>query len=138
MKVDCTTCETCEDTLSGLNSKLISIVDKRLYNIRYELNRKVDYALFSLLMFYKGVLTDICNDQDCDCYTVLPCSTITPEKVNTGFPDAHVNECICGCCPTLNVTCNTVPCGPGGGPAVEIAQQLTHENILERIKILTA
>lgn len=67
---DCLTCDTCEDTLEGLNSKLISIVDKRLYNIRYELNRPVDYALARLLSFYKPILSDICNGTDCDCYTI--------------------------------------------------------------------
>lgn len=72
VNTECTTCESCEDTLGGLNSKLISIADKSLYNVRYGLNREVDYALFKLLIFYKGVLESICDDDNCNCYYVVP------------------------------------------------------------------
>lgn len=65
---NCGTCVPC-DSLADLNSKIISIADNRLYNIRYELNRHVDYELFKLLVFYKGVAEDICDGIDCGCYT---------------------------------------------------------------------
>jgi hypothetical protein len=64
----CGPCDSCEDTLAGLNAKVISIADSRLYNIRYELGRPVDYPLFTLFRFYREVLKDICNEADCDCY----------------------------------------------------------------------
>ncbi len=66
---DCSTCASCKDVLSELDTKLISIADKSLYNARYELNREVDYDLYKLIMFYKKVGTDICNDNNCNfCY----------------------------------------------------------------------
>lgn len=64
----CGTCDSCEETLSGLDAKIIGISDNRLYNIRYELNREVDYGMFALYSFYKRVLGDICSGSDCDCY----------------------------------------------------------------------
>lgn len=72
MTKDCTTCEACEEILGRLNAKLIAIGDTRLYNIRFELGRKVDYDLYKLLLFYKKVLTDICNEDECDCYYTIP------------------------------------------------------------------
>lgn len=139
---DCQTCDSCEDTLRDLDFKLISIADKALYNTRYELNREVDWSLFSLLTFYKQVLTDICDDADCDCYTAVQCpTTVSTEEVNTGIQPAEVNHCICGCCPPLNVVCNVAPCVTGvcaPGCDSSVATQLTKENIIERIKILTA
>lgn len=65
---NCGTCDSCEDTIAALDSKIIGVADNRLYNIRYELNRKVDYGVFALYSFYKGVLRDICSGSDCDCY----------------------------------------------------------------------
>lgn len=64
----CGPCDSCEDTLAGLNAKIVSIADNHLYNVRFELVRPVDYPLFTLLRFYKSVLKDICADADCDCY----------------------------------------------------------------------
>lgn len=64
----CGPCDSCEDTLAGLNAKVISIADNRLYNTRFELGRKVDYPLFTLFRFYRGILKDICAESDCDCY----------------------------------------------------------------------
>jgi len=141
MKKDCTTCESCQDTLEGLNSKLISIVDKRLYNVRYELNRNVDYPLARLLSFYKVVLSDICDGADCDCYTSPQCSALQNDIPNTGNPDAVINTCICGCCEPLNPVCNVTPCVSNtciGDTCNDTATALTKENIIERIKILTA
>lgn len=79
MKNDCTTCESCSDTLAGLNSALVSIVDKRLYNVRYELNRPVDYAKAKLLMLYRDILKDICSGDDCDCF--VPAGTTNADIV---------------------------------------------------------
>ena len=64
----CGPCEACEDTLSRLNAKLTGVADNRLYNVRYELNRNVDYGAYLLYRFYKQILSDICSDTDCDCY----------------------------------------------------------------------
>lgn len=140
LNTDCTTCEPCEDTLVSVDNKLISIADKYLYNVRYGLGRKVDKNLFKLLVFYKKVLQDICDETDCDCYTGMPVGvTIIPETANTAFPTATINHCVCGCCDPMNVLCNSntaVPCPQANrhNPAVA----LTRENIIERIKILTA
>lgn len=131
---DCSTCQTCEDTLKGVDNKLISIADKLLYNSRFGLNRDVDRDLFRLLSFYKGVLTDICNDEDCGCYTQV--TECWHEDVpNTGNPTAVINHCICGCCPPLNPVCNI---NPNTGSSNTSTITLTKENIEERIKILTA
>lgn len=127
----CTACESCDEILSRLNAKLGSIADKLLYNIRYGLSRQVDRKLFQLLTFYKGVLTDICNDEDCGCYTVS--TTTCTTTVNTGDPAAVVNHCICGCCPPLNPVCTGT-----STTAADVASVLTTENILERVKILIA
>lgn len=64
----CAICESCEATIAAINNKIAAIADNRLYNIRYELGRIVDYPMFTLLAFYKKVLKDICTDSDCDCY----------------------------------------------------------------------
>lgn len=136
-----TECSSCEDVLKTLDYKIISIVDKRLYNVRYELNRDVDYALAKLLIFYRGVLSDICADADCDCYTSPQCSQVLDDTPNTGIPDTVVNTCICGCCPPLNPVCNVVPCVSNtcvGSTCEDSATALTKENIIERIKILSA
>lgn len=101
VKANCKICEPC-NVLPEINAKLISIADKKLYNTRYELNRKVDYGLFSLLMFYKGVAEDICKEQDCGCYT----GGVTP------------------------------PCKTDKCELPEVS--LTLDNIIERIRILTA
>lgn len=65
---DCSTCESCFEILDKLNGKIANIGDTKLYNIRYEMNRDIDYKKFALLSFYKEVLYNICNDSDCDCY----------------------------------------------------------------------
>jgi len=132
---DCSICETCEDTLKGIDYKLISIVDKLLYNTRFELNRVVDRNLFKLLSFYKEVLEDICDDEDCGCYYTPLQSCVSVEIPNTGDPTAVVNHCICGCCPPLNVVCGFKP--TVNTPSTSTTS-LTKENIIERIKILTA
>ena len=132
---DCSTCESCNDTLTGINYKLVSIVDKALYNFRFELNREVDKDLFKLLIFYKEVLESICDDEDCGCYYTPLQSCVPVEIPNTGNPTAVINHCVCGCCPPLNVVC-------GFKPTVNTPSNsttsLTKENIIERIKILTA
>lgn len=142
LTTECQTCESCEDTINAINNALIRIVDKRLYNIRYELNREVDYGLFKLLTFYKQVVQDICDEVDCDCYTAGQCSTVSTDEVNTGIQPATVNHCVCGCCPPLNVVCNVVPCASTlcspGCDSVGVSTALTKENILERAKILSA
>lgn len=130
---DCSTCQTCQDTLRGVNNKLISIADKLLYNSRFGLNREVDRNLFRLLSFYKDVLTDFINEEDCGCYThTLICSQDVP---NIGYPDTVINHCVCGCCPPLNVVCNF---NPNVGKDSPSSTDVTEENIIERIKILTA
>lgn len=63
------TCESCSDMLKQLNYKLVSITDNELYNSRFELDRKVDWCLFDLLVFYKTALEDIYSGNNCDCYT---------------------------------------------------------------------
>ena len=128
---DCTTCQSCEDTLKSLNYKISSISDKLLYNTRFELGRPVDKDLFRLLQFYKGVLEDICSDSDCGCYYTAVQECGQTEVVNTGIPGAVVNTCVCGCCPPLNVVC-------GYKPVDNNSEVLTKENIIERIKILIA
>ncbi len=65
---DYNTCDVC-DLLIGIDKKLISIADARLYNIRFELNKSVDYHKYKLLKFYKKVAKDLCADVDCGCYT---------------------------------------------------------------------
>ncbi len=156
VNTECTTCEACEDTLGGLNSKLISIADKSLYNTRYGMNSEVDYALFKLLVFYKEVLESICDDDNCDCYYTVPeeCPVVTPEPspcytcncnpcscadscYNPGIQPAKVNTCICGCCPPLNPVCNQEPF-INQKSKMYSTKALTKENIIERIKILTA
>ena len=68
----CGTCDSCEDTIAALDGKIIGVADSRLYNIRYELTRKVDYGMFALYSFYKRVLGDICSGSHCDCYGEQP------------------------------------------------------------------
>ena len=68
LKSNCNTCDIC-DLLVDLNQGLINIADARLYNIRYELDRPVDYEKYRLIKFYKRVAQDICNNADCGCYT---------------------------------------------------------------------
>ena len=68
----CGTCDSCEDTIAALDGKIIGVADSRLYNIRYELTRKVDYGMFALYSFYKRVLGDICSGSYCDCYGEQP------------------------------------------------------------------
>ena len=142
MTNDCTTCEACEEILGRLNTKLIAIGDARLYNIRFELGREVDYDLYKLLLFYKGVLTDICDGNDCDCYTVDGCSptnvTMTVNELDNTV--SVPNYCVCGCCEPLNPVCTAqVPC-PGNpcAPCTNTQGKPTTEDILERIKILLA
>lgn len=60
-KSNCTNCDAC-DTIETINGKISSIADKRLYNIRYELGREVDYPLYTLLKFYKELLESNCNN----------------------------------------------------------------------------
>lgn len=133
LNTDCSTCESCEDTLKGIDYKLISITDKLLYNTRFELNRVVDRDLFRLLSFYKEVLSDICDDEDCGCYYTAPTACTSGEIPNTGDPTAVVNHCVCGCCPPLNVVCRFEP--TVNTPSTSTTS-LTKENIIERIKIL--
>lgn len=140
---NCTTCDSCEDILRGINAKLTSIADNLLYNTRYELNREVDRDLFTLLVFYKQVAEDLCNDEDCGCYTIVTCPATLEDIPNTGNPTAKINTCICGCCPPLNPVCNVVPCAfttciGDSDTATDVATKVTKQNIFERIKILIA
>jgi hypothetical protein len=137
---NCSTCDTCEEILAGVNSKLISIGNAALYNVRFGMGRPVDRALFRLLTFYKGALEDICRDEDCGCYTLLgipPCSTVFYTTNQLDNTQTIANRCICGCCPPLNVTCGCQTPPTTTAPA-NLTTALTLENIFERVKILTA
>lgn len=135
--VNINNCSSCEELLTELNYKLTNIGDNRLYNIRYELNREVDYELFTLLIFYKKILTDICKDEDCGCYTT-PKHYSHSNVILTSDPIDNtlsvVNHCVCGCCEPLNPVCiNTKVQCPDDSHKSSV---LTTENIFERIKIL--
>ena len=108
-RTDCLNCDPCL-SVNDVNRKLISIADNRLYNIRYELNRPVDYALFRLLVFYKDAAESICDGTSYDCYKggiYPPC------------PPCDGNDCN-----------DCVNC--------EDKTSVTEQNIIERIRILTA
>ena len=65
----CSLCNQCEEIEAGLNRKIISIADARLYNIRYGMDRKVAYGLFKALRYYKEAVHNICEGNTCDfCY----------------------------------------------------------------------
>ena len=66
---NCFNCEPCNNIQGRLNAVLINIADAQLYNTRFELNREVDYDLYELIIFYKGVLSNLCKGDNCDwCY----------------------------------------------------------------------
>lgn len=68
IKSDCNSCNPC-DLVSDINRSLIRIADARLYNIRYELDRPVDYYMYKMLKFYKPIAQEICDGTDCGCYS---------------------------------------------------------------------
>lgn len=100
---DCLNCDPCL-SVNDVNRKLINIADNRLYNIRYELNRPVDYDLFRLLVFYKDAAQSLCEGTAYECYE----GGTTP------------------------------PCSPCQSCDEESKVAVSAENIIERIRILTA
>lgn len=65
----CSYCSQCESIKKEINQSLINVADARLYNIRFDLDRYVNYGLYRALRFYKGVIDDICSGENCNfCY----------------------------------------------------------------------
>jgi len=108
-RTNCLNCDPCL-SVNDINRKLINIADNRLYNIRYELNRPVDYDLFRLLIFYKDAAVSICEGTTYGCYSGgvdKPCQPCKDKNY------ADCNDC-------------------------EEETSVTEQNIIERIRILTA
>jgi len=115
---NCNACDIC-DVLIDLDLSLINIADKALYNARYGLNANVDFYKYRLLKFYKTIATNICNNNDCGCYTTGVTQVSNCQAIG---PICTQNSCINGC--ICDHRENNNPILP------------TEQNITERIKIL--
>ena len=123
IKSSCSSCDVC-DLLTGLNQGLINVADARLYNIRYGLDRYVDYSKFRLLKFYKTVAEHLCEGSDCGCYT-------------SGILQSSQSSC-----QSLGPLCEQRDCEPacisnGDTSNDNITTLPSTQNIIERIKILS-
>lgn len=122
-------CNDC-DVIDALNNKICSIADKRLYNIRYELNREVDYGLYHLLSFYKEMLEGICEEECFDPSAACSSGCIQENPCNRCYSQINISPSWI-CYPVI-----LHPCITDNGSGLRDEDKI--QNIIERIRIITS